>query len=191
MRSVPTALVAACLLSLSCGSNDSTAVAPPPKVTLRVTALVPVGEDAWHAAPAGETSSPAVVTIGCDRRLGVELTIENYSLRAPNACSGAVQCGYEQVTLLHVEDGSVALGPVLGATSTPLLDLSALEPLAGDYLLRPELLTETGDPFTENYAEPPQDLPVTLVATDCANGGAAGDGAGGAAGDGAGGATGG
>jgi len=172
----------ACALLSACGGDDNTTSAPPPKVSLRVTGLIPVGEAAWHAPPADEELIPPVVAVGCDRTLGVELTIENFSLRAPNACGGAVQCGYDQVSLLDPADESILVGPVQSASNVPLFDLSALEPLAGSYLVRPELLTTVGTIYARNYLELPADLPVTLTDVCDAGGGGAG-GAAGAGGD--------
>ncbi|HEX5099198.1 MAG TPA: hypothetical protein VFV94_06845, partial [Polyangiaceae bacterium] len=162
MRLAPPAwLLFAAFLS-ACSSDSSTPTAPPPKVTLRVSALLPVGEAAWYE-PAPEEWTQPVVSIGCDRTLGVLLTVENFSLRAPGACNGAVQCGYDQVTLLGADDASVVAGPVQSASNVPLLELAGLEPLDGDYFVRPELLTAVGTVYQRNYAELPVDLPVTLV----------------------------
>jgi hypothetical protein len=188
---LPAWLLCAAFLS-ACSTDSSAPAAPPPKVTLRVSALVPVGEPAWYE-PAPEDWVQPVVSIGCDRTLGVVLTIENFSLRAPNACGGAVQCGYDQASLLRADDGSAVVGPAQSASNVPLLDLAGLAPLAGDYLVRPELLTTIGTIYQRNYASPPLDLPVTLVdACDPGANGAGGAGdmgnAGGAGG--AGGATG-
>lgn len=181
----------ACALLSACGGDDNTATAPPPKVSLRVTGLIPVGEAAWHAPPADEELIPPVVEIGCDRTVGVELEVVNFSLRAPNACGGAVQCGYDQVSLLSTVDESILVGPVQSASNVPLFDLSALEPLSGSYLVRPELLTTVGTVYTRNYLATPADLPVTLTdvcdASAGGAGGAGGDGGESAAGAGAGG----
>jgi hypothetical protein len=68
-----------------------------------------------------------------------------------------------------------------------LLDLSGVEPLAGDYVVHPELLTTNGKPFTSNFEEEPLDLPVTITSGACAEGGS---GAGGSSGASAGGASG-
>ena len=179
MRLAPPAVLLFSAFLSACSSDSSTPTAPPPKVTLRVSALFPVGEAAWYE-PAPEEWMQPVVALGCDRTLGVELTVENFSLRAPNACGGAVQCGYDQATLLRADDGSTVIGPVQSASNVPLLDLTVLEPLAGDYLVRPELLTTIGTIYQRNYAEPPADLPVTL--TDVCNPDGAG-GAGGATGE--------
>src|SRR5690349_19063570 len=137
----------ACLLFLSaCGGNDSEATAPPPKVTLAVTALLPRNSDIWYPGDA----EPAVV--GTDCRLGVTLAVENFNLRAPYACGGAVQCGYAEVSLLHAADGSLAAGPIAGASTGLVLDVSGLEPIAGDYLVHPELRTDVGTLYNRNYA---------------------------------------
>lgn len=182
---LPASLLFSAFVS-ACSSDSTAPAAPPPKVTLRVSGLLPVGEPAWYE-PLPEDGTPPVVAIGCDRALGVLLTVENFSLRAPNACGGATQCGYDQATLLRASDGSTAVGPVVSASNVPLLDLSLLEPIAGDYLVRPELLTTVGTVYTRNYAEPPTDLPVTLTdACDSSPDGAGGAGdAGGAGGTGA------
>jgi len=154
-----------CLLVLcACSGNDSDATAPPPPVTLAVTALLPRNTDVWYP---GDTA-PAV--IGCDRRLGVTLQVENFNLRAPAACGGAVQCGHAEVSLLHASDGSLAAGPVAGASTGLVLDLSALEPVPGDYLVHPELRTEANTVYDRNYAEPPVDVSVTLASDVCETG---------------------
>jgi len=190
MRLDAPAWLLSCALLSACGGDETTATAPPPKVSLRVSALFPVGEPAWHAPAVGEEVTEPVLTISCDRTLGVELEIENFSLRAPDACGGAVQCGYNQVSLLRPEDGSIAIGPVKSASNVPLLELATLDPVAGHYLIRPELLTTIGTVYTRNYLEPPADLPVTLTdVCDPSEGGAGGAGAG-ASGAGAGGTTG-
>ena len=179
----PVWLLFAALLS-ACSSDETTTTAPPPKVTLRVSALLPVGEAPWYE-PAPEDWMQPVVSMGCDRTLGVALTVENFSLRPPGSCGGAVQCGYDQVTLLRADDASAVAGPMQSASNVPLLDLTALEPLGGDYLVRPELLTTVGTVYQRNYAEPPADLPVTLVdVCEPSGAGGAGDtgGAGGAGG---------
>jgi len=194
MRLDAPAWLLSCALLAACGSDETTVTAPPPKVSLRVSALIPVGEAAWHAPPPGEDVPEPVIAIGCDRTLGVELEVENFSLRAPDACGGAVQCGYDQVSLLAPEDGRIVVGPVQSASNVPLFDLTTLEPVAGRYLVRPELLTTKGTLYTRNYLELPADLPVTLTdVCDSSAGGAGGaggaDGAGAGA-SGAGGATG-
>lgn len=182
MRLAPPAwLLFAAILS-ACSSDSSAPTAPPPKVTLRVSALLPVGEAAWYE-PAPEDWTQPVVSIGCDRTLGVLLTVENFSLRAPGACNGAVQCGYDQVTLLGADGASVVAGPVQSASNVPLLELSGLEPLDGDYFVRPELLTTAGTVYQRNYAELPVDLPVTLVDACDPTGGDGAGGAGGATGE--------
>jgi hypothetical protein len=179
MRLDAPAWLLACALLSACGGDDSTTTAPPPKVSLRISALIPVGEAAWYAPPAGEELLEPVVAIGCDRTLGVALEIENFSLRAPNACGGAVQCGYDQVSLLSPVDGSIVLGPVQSASNVPLLNLGGLEPLAGAFLVRPELLTTVGTIYTRNYLELPADLPVTFTdVCDPSAGGAGGAGGG-------------
>ncbi len=176
MRTVSRSLLALCLFLGACGEDEPPPPVPPGKVTLRVSALIPVGTPAWYEG----RDEPAVITFGCDRTLGIGLTIEHYSLRAPNACNGALQCGYNQVTILRAGDGSVAVGPTQSASTAPALDLSLLEPLVGDYLVRPELLNTDGTPFTQNFLEPPTDLPVTIASAseDCepAAGGAGGAG---------------
>jgi len=184
MRLDGLAWLLACALLAACGSDSTATTAPPAKVSLRIKSLIPVGEAAWHAPPAGEDVGYPSVAIGCDRTLGVELELENFSLRAPNACGGAVQCGYDQVSLLDAADGSLVLGPVQSASNVPLLDLSGLEPLAGAYLVRPELLTTVGTIYTRNWLELPADLPVTLTdVCDPSAGGAGGGDAGGEGGD--------
>jgi len=194
MRLDAPAWLLSCALLSACGGDETTATAPPAKVSLRVSALFPVGEAAWQAPPAGEEVTEPVIAIGCDRTLGVELEIENFSMRAPDACAGAVQCGYNQVSLLRAEDESIAVGPVQSASNVPLLELAKLEPFAGRYLIRPELLTTLGTIYTRNYLELPADLPVTLTdVCDASEGGAGGGGGAndaGGAGSGAGGTTG-
>jgi hypothetical protein len=166
----------------ACSSNDSSTTAPPPKVTLSIAALLPRNDDVWYP---GDTT-PAVV--GCDRRLGVTLEVENFYLRAPAACGGAVQCGYVEVSLLHAADASLAAGPIAGAGTGLVLDLSALEPVDGDYLVHPELRTTAGTLYERNYLEPPVDVSVTLASDACdsadgdAGGAGNGDGVPGAAG---------
>lgn len=169
-----------CLFFLgACGNSGSETTAPPPKVTLAVSSLLPRSGDIWYPG------DPEPVLLGCDRRLGVMLEVENFNLRAPAACGGAVQCGYAEVSLLHAGDSSLAAGPVAGAGIGLVLDLGALDPVAGDYLVHPELRTETGALYDRNYAEAPMDLGVTLAADESCEtgaGGAGNDGAPGAAG---------
>jgi len=154
-----------CLLFFcACGGNDSDATAPPPKITLAINALLPRDNDVWSPGDA----EPAV--LGCDRRLGVLLEVENFSLRAPQACGGAVQCGYAEASLLHASDGSLAAGPVAGASTGLVLDLSALDPVDGDYLVHPALLTAAGTPYERNFAEPPVDVSVRLTSDACDTG---------------------
>jgi hypothetical protein len=165
----------------ACSGNDSSTTAPPPKVTLAITSLLPQNDAVWYP---GDTA-PAV--LGCDRRLGVTLEVENFNLRAPSACGGAVQCGYAEVSLLNAADGSLAAGPIAGAALGLVLDLSTLAPVSGDYLVHPELRTAAGTLYDRNYLAPPTDVSVTLVSDVCAKGeggagGAADDGAPGAAG---------
>jgi len=175
-------LLAVALLLGACSDDSTTTAAPPGKVTLRVSALLPVGGE-----PVREPFDDACVSLGADRLLGVELTVENYALRSPGVCGDSVQCGYDQVTLLRASDGSTAVGPVASASTAVLLDLSGVEPLDGDYLVHPELLTTSGKPFTSNFEEEPVDQPVTITSGKCAESGA---GAGGNAGASAGGASG-
>ena len=49
MRLDAPAWLLSCALLSACGGNETTATAPPPKVSLRVSALFPVGEAAWQA----------------------------------------------------------------------------------------------------------------------------------------------
>jgi hypothetical protein len=176
-------LLALALLLGACSDDSTTTAAPPGKVTLRVSALLPVG-----GQPVREPFDAACVSLGADRLLGVELTIENYALRSPGICGDAVQCGYAQLTLLRASDGSTAVGPIATASTGVVLDLSGVAPLDGDYLVHPELLTTYGKPFTSNFEEEPVDLPVRITSGKCAEsgaGGAGGAGAGGASGAGA------
>jgi hypothetical protein len=134
---------------------------------------LPRDAEVWYP---GDTEP---VVLGCDRRLGVVLDVENFNLRAPEACGGAVQCGYAEVSLLSATDSSVAAGPVAAAGTGLVLDLSALEPVDGDYLVHPELRSEQGAPYLRNFAEAPLDLAVTLVADgpcETGEGGASGGG---------------
>lgn len=184
MRLDAPAWLLSCALLSACGGDETTVTAPPPKVSLRVSALIPVGEAAWYAPAPGEEVTEPVIAIGCDRTLGVELEVENFSLRAPNACGGAVQCGYDQVSLLAPEDEAILVGPVQSASNVPLLDLTTLVPIAGRYRVRPELLTTIGTIYARNYLELPADVPVTLLdVCDSSAGGAAGAGGAGGAGD--------
>lgn len=170
MRIATPVWLISCVLLGACNNDDAVPPAPPGKVTLRVSGLYPVGGVGWQEPADGSPAEPASIVIGPDRTLGVLLTIENFSLRTPNACGGAVQCGYDQVTLIRAADGSVALGPVQAASTAFVLDLAELDPLAGDYLVHPELLNPDGTPFTTNFAEEPMDLPATFTATGCAAG---------------------
>jgi hypothetical protein len=163
-----------CFLVLgACGNSGSEKTAPPPAVTLAVTALLPRNGDVWQPGDAEP------VLVGCDRRLGVTLEVENFNLRAPGSCGGSVQCGYAEVSLLHAADGSVAAGPIAAAGTGLVLDLSELAPVDGDYLVHPELRTEVGTVYDNNYAEPPVDVSVRLAADgpcDTGEGGAGGGG---------------
>jgi hypothetical protein len=185
MRSAP--LWVGCLVLLAaCGNGSKSPNLSPGKVTLAITALHPRGGDVWSPPCNGEIGAagafacpddPTPIPIDADRQLGVDVSVENFYLRAPDTCGSTVQCGIALLELDPNADGSAAAS-VRGASTSLLLDLSPLPALCGAHVLRPSLLGPSGSAFTGPWAEQPSDLSLTFTADDCSanSGGAGGEG---------------
>lgn len=181
MRSaLPLSLACLCLLA-ACSNGDSGAPVSPGNVFLEITALRPRGGDVWlpprapdPADPSDEGSpgDPEPILIGCDRRLGVDARLKYFSLRAPDACGGNLQCGYLVIEIDPSDAGSAA--SAYAAASSLFVDLGDLDhagKLAGEHIIRPRLSQADGKPFTHPYASTPQDLTVTFTSDTCNVGG--------------------
>jgi hypothetical protein len=180
-------------LAVGCKSNESPP-APPGNAVLEIRTLYPRGNDAWLAPRApdpdqagdeGYAGDPLPIVIGCDRRLGVDVELEVFQLRAPDACGGNVQCGTLVIEVDPSDSGAAASGRA--AAPSLYLDLGPLDragKLEGDHIIRPRLEKADGGPYNHPFAFPPADIDVTFASDDCstAAGGAGGaeNGAGGA-----------
>jgi hypothetical protein len=177
----------ACLCSLAaCSNGDSGAPVSPGAVFLEITALHPQGSDAWlpprAAEPAdagdeGYAGDAEPVVIGCDRRLGVDVRVDNFSLRAPDACGSDLQCGYLVIDVDPSDAGPRA--SAYAAAPSLFVDLEALDQagtLEGEHVIHPRLSQPDGKPFTHPYASAPLDVTLTFTSEPCdsGNGGAAG-----------------
>lgn len=137
------------LLSLALGwmgcSSEEDGKPPPPSLGVPSLAIERVGDVSLPGASID-------VTLGCDRRLPVVVTIESFTLRPPGACFGFPQCGQ----LLFVLDPSLPLeagadasagadeGALFyrSATRFTELDLAPLASLEGPHLLRVALVRD-------------------------------------------------
>jgi hypothetical protein len=174
----------------ACSNSSSTTATNYGNVVLEITSLLPRDNDVWLApreadpntpGDEGYDGDPEPVVIGCDRRLGVDVDVQNYYLRSPDACGGYTQCGYLSVELDPSDAGSAASAQA--AATNLVINLAPLDQagtLVGPHVLRPHLSLPDGTPFTHPFAFAPQDVPVTFAADDC---GAAGAGGAGGAGD--------
>lgn len=185
----------ACSL-VGCKKNESSTATGPGPVVLEIATLYPRDNVAWLAPrlpdpdkpdDTGYDGDPQPIVIGCDRQLGVDVLIENFTLRAPDACSDNPQCGSLVIEIDPPADGA-AVAPDGGSSPAPaisgyasapslVLDLSnpnLPEPnptwLEGDHVIRPRLQLPNGKPFTHPYAFEPQDVPVTFTSDACAGG---------------------
>jgi hypothetical protein len=190
MRLARVLWIAVAVATAACGNGSSSTPISPGNVVLEVTALLPRNDEVWLAprdpdpvsGDEGYPGDPEPVTIGCDLKLGVQVDVQNFSLRPPGSCSGTPQCGY-LVIELDPDQGPAAHAE--SATSSVLLTLSdplaASDALAGSHVLRPRLLLDDGTKFTEPFAFTPKDVSVTFAADSCEN---EPDGAGGSGSDG-------
>jgi hypothetical protein len=180
MRSAPLLwLVFACSL-VACKSETAAPVSPG-NVVLEITALRPRDNEVWQPPRAAQGTDPGYpgdpepIVIGCDRQLGVDVHVEHYYLRAPDACGGNLQCGWLIIDVDPTDTGAAVSGraasPSLAVDLTPL---DAAGELVGPHTLRPRLVQANGQPFTHPYASPPEDLAVTFASDDCPSGGGAG-----------------
>jgi hypothetical protein len=177
MRSALPLWIAVACSAAACKSNESTTPASPGDVVLQITALHPRNDDVWlaprdpnpqQAGDIGYPGDPEPVVIGCDRRLGVDATITNYYLRAPDACAGNVQCG---LFVVEIDPGAAGVTGRAAAESL-LVDLCPFESagtLAGEHVLHPRLEQQDGTTFTSPFAMPPVDLTVTFASDSCAS----------------------
>src|ERR1700753_3282288 len=87
----------------ACSGNKDDLITGPGNVVLELTALYPRNDETWLAprdpdptvsGDEGYAGDPGPVTIGCDARLGVLADVQNFFLRAPDACGGNLQCGF-------------------------------------------------------------------------------------------------
>ncbi len=195
----------ACSL-VACKKSESTTTTGAGPVVLEIATLYPRDNVAWLAPRApdpdktdadgtnvgdmGYPGDPLPIVIGCDRKLGVAVEIENFTLRAPDACSDNPQCGALVIEIdppadepTADSDGGVQSAAVSGHASAPslVLDLSMpdvedLPPnwFEGDHVIRPGLQLPNGKPFTHPYAFAPADIPVTFVSDTCPGAGGAG-----------------
>ncbi len=199
MRNLPFWLALPAVLG-ACGSDSTPPPAPPAKVTLAISKLLPRDSQIWCPEGTADTEacdarSPEPVVIGCDRQLGVSVDVENFSLRVPDVCGTSAQCGHLSLTI----DPDTAPITITGAAKTLLFDRQALEALAtleGEHVLRPALRLASDRPFNGPFVSEPLDVPVTFELADCSGatggtGGSAGmPGAGGTGGSGTGGSGG-
>jgi hypothetical protein len=184
----------------ACESDTTSTPVSPGEVTLRISALWPrAGEVWWPRYDADDDSAypgdPEPVLVGCDRRLGVSVALDNFSLRVPDACGTSPQCGFLSIELdpdLSQPSSVIERAPthVRGTSQTLTLDLSALEPVEGVHQIHTTLLTSSAREFTGPFTTEPVDLSVSLAFEDCAVAGSAGsagsagmDGMGGAGGE--------
>lgn len=181
----------AALSFIACGDDDEASeVAPPGPVCASFLVLRPRGNEevflpdrcetaqpGSELASAGAPAEPAPVppaeelevVIGCDRQLGVDLRVDNWTFRPPYACGGTPQCGYVLLELdpadldpaptqcrLPAPAGAVSEAGAGGAAEAPpataatcnevalqrgVLDLTPLgDALAGPHLLRATLI---------------------------------------------------
>lgn len=183
MRSaLPLWLAALCCLP-ACNKNDTEAPVSPGDVFLEITALHPRASDVWLpprapdpavAGDEGHTGDAEPVVIGCDRRVGVDIHVEYWYLRAPDACGGQLQCGY---AALDVDPGTESSTSTYAAAPSFYLDLCPLDlagKLVGYHTLTPRLVEYNGKPFTHPYASTPQALTVTFASDDCSTDGTGG-----------------
>ncbi|HTQ05439.1 MAG TPA: hypothetical protein VMI54_16360 [Polyangiaceae bacterium] len=169
--------LAVALATTACHGKKSTPVSPGNTV-LEITELLPRDNDVWlaprEADPVtgddGYPGDPGPVTIGCDLRLGVQATVENFYLRAPDACAGNIQCGVLLVELLR-SDSATVVASGRAATTSVVLDLCGLaatdEGVPGSYVLRPSLVLPDGSTYASPYAFTPEDVDVTLAEDAC------------------------
>lgn len=164
--------------TVACKSNDSTTTTGQGDVVLEIRTLYPRNADAWLAPRApdpeiaddpGYPGDPQPIVIGCDRRLGVDAVVENFTLRAPGACTDA-QCGTFVVELDPSDpSGSVTARAAAASLVMDLCALHAAGKLEGPHVLSPRLELSDGTPFTSPFAFPPADLDVTFSAEACAS----------------------
>ncbi|HEY3497381.1 MAG TPA: hypothetical protein VGK73_21945 [Polyangiaceae bacterium] len=109
-------------------------VCPPPD-----PAEAPIEGAGGAPEPPPPPSTPVVV-LGCDRKLGVEVTTSGWTFRPPFSCGGALGCGYLLVELYSNTPYPIARAE--SAVSSALLDLTAADPstLAGYRELRATLM---------------------------------------------------
>ena len=185
MRSaLPLWLACLCLLA-GCNNDDSSAPVSPGNVFLEITALHPRDSDVWlpprapdpaDASDEGYAGDPEPLVIGCDRRLGVDTRVDNYYLRAPDACGSYVQCGW---VVIDIDPDTDAVTSAYAAAPSLFLDLCPLDlagKLVGTHTIRPRLAKPDGTPFTHPYASTPQDLTITFASDACATADAGGAG---------------
>jgi hypothetical protein len=156
----------------------------PGNVVLEITALHPRGSDTWlpprapdpkNPSDEGSPGDPEPILIGCDRRLGVDTYVDNFYLRAPDACGSNVQCGYLVLEIDPSDAGAAA--SAYAAAPSLFIDLGALDradKLEGGHVIRPRLSQPNGKPFTHPYASTPEDLTVTFASDTCELDGAGG-----------------
>jgi len=193
MRLARVPWIAIAVATAACGNGSSTAAISPGNVVLEITALLPRNDEVWLAprdpdptmsGDEGYAGDPEPVTIGCDLRLGVQVDVQNYSLRPPDSCGGTAQCGY-LVVELDPDQGPAARAESAASNVVFTLSdpLATGDPLVGPHVLRPRLILDDGTPFTAPFAFTPKDISVTFAADSCEsepNGAGGAGGAGGA-----------
>jgi hypothetical protein len=191
----------ACSL-VACKKSETTTTTGAGPVVLEIATLYPKDNVQWLAprdpdpdkkdadgnnvGDMGYPGDPLPIVIGCDRRLGVDVEIENFTLRAPDACSDNPQCGALVIEIDPPADEATAApdaaaegAAVSGHASAPslVLDLSELANanlLEGDHVMRPSLQLPNGKRFTHPYAFEPKDIAVTFTSDTCTGAGGAG-----------------
>lgn len=165
------------LLVGACESDTSNTPVSPGKVSLRIAALWPRGGEPWWPPVVADDDSafpgdPEPVLVGCDRRLGVSVALDNFELRVPDACGTLPQCGFLSLELdpdlSQPSDVTTrATARVRGASDTLVLDLSALEPSEGVHQIHASLFTASGHEFKGPFTSDPLDLSVSLAFEAC------------------------
>lgn len=164
----PSLLAAAAFVAAGC-SNSPAATVPLGAPSIQIAELLPSGGPGWTPG------SKQCVELGRDpaETIGVKVTLDNWTLRPPNACGGTPQCGY--VRLLVDPEGDAGAFETIAASQLVPASMSKLAHPLGQHTFRVELLTDTGEAVLDTQHAPIADqVSVTVGATgQC---GAPGDG---------------
>ncbi len=149
--------------SIACSSSNASSGPPKPAGPpgLSITALHPSGGPTWTPG------SGSCVELGrdADETIGVEVKLDNWTLRPPYTCGATLQCGYLRVRVDPQGDNGAALSEQAAASLVPV-GFASLPGALGQHTIRVELRGDHNGPVIDKTTGLPYavDLPVTLGA---------------------------